>query len=100
MKASTRGFLTMVAVAAAGVVALVFGWLHVARTLFVPLQLPGLVSGGIAGIALLGAGALLVMTHLDRAASARRCDELDALLDEAAALVAARTKTRPKRRTK
>ncbi len=98
MSATTRGLLTMLAVAVAGVVALVFGWLHVARTLFVPLQVPGLVSGGIAGVALLGTGALLVSTHLERAANAKRSDELDAVLDEAAGLVAARAKAEPKKR--
>ena len=98
MTTRTRALLTMVGVAVAGLVALVFGWLHVARTLFVPLQLPALVSGGLAGIALLGAGALLLATHLERQASARRSDQLDALLDEAAALVASRSKTTRKRK--
>ena len=92
----------MVLVGIAGIAALPLGWHIVARTLFVPFQVPGLISGGLAGIALLGSAALLLNAQLERHASARRSEEIDALLDEAAALVAAaanrRGRAAPKRR--
>ena len=94
MSERTRGLATMLVIGIGGVVALVMGWLYIARTLLVPLQVPALISGGLAGLAMVGAAALLVNALLQRYADGRRSAELDALLDEAAALVASAPKLR------
>lgn len=72
-----------------GFVAIGLGWRVAARTLNVALQVPALVSGGLAGVALVLIGISFVSIQADRrlAASERAC--MDDLLDEAAELVAA-----------
>lgn len=55
------------------------GWRGVAATLVVPAQVPFLVSGAVAGVALVGAGLGLLRVHLDRVEAAeerRRTAEL------------------------
>lgn len=70
-----------------GFVAIGIGWKVAARTLFVPSQVPALVSGGLAGIALVlvGAGLASVQTGRRLAASERAQTEL--VLDEATRLL-------------
>ncbi len=46
------------------------GYRGVAATLVVPFQVPYLISGAFAGIALLGTGLALLIVHLDRTESA------------------------------
>lgn len=72
-----------------GFVTIGIGWKVAARTLFVPSQVPALVSGGLAGVALVLIGAGLVTVQADRRAAALERAQTEDLLDEAAALVAA-----------
>jgi hypothetical protein len=46
------------------------GYRGVAATLFVPFQVPFLMSGAVAGLALVGAGLALLNAHLDRTEAA------------------------------
>lgn len=54
-----------------GLWALSQGWRGAAATLFVPYQIPYLVSGGLFGLAVVGSGLTLLRVHLDRADSAQ-----------------------------
>lgn len=49
-----------------GLVLIGLAWRGVARELYVPLQTPFLVSAGIGGLAIVGAGAVLLAVHLER----------------------------------
>ena len=62
--------LVFVVVAAAGFALVGLAWRGVAATLYVVLQLPWLVSGGFAGIAVVGLGLAALITHLDRTEAA------------------------------
>ncbi len=64
------------------------GYRGVASTLFVFFQVPFLVSGGVAGIALVGAGLVLLNVHLDRTEAAQERLELAQLQREALRLLA------------
>jgi hypothetical protein len=70
-----------------GFVAIGLGWRAAARTLFVPFQVPALVSGGIGGVALIVLGAGLAATQVGRRLAAQERAETEDLLDEAAALL-------------
>ncbi len=85
---SSQGTLVFVAVLSVGFTAIAIGWKVAARTLFVPFQLPALVSGGLGGIALVLLGAGLLSVHASRSLAAQERAAFDGLLDEAAALVA------------
>jgi hypothetical protein len=71
----------------AGFVAIGLGWRAAARTLFVPFQVPALVSGGIGGLALIVLGAGLAATQVGRRLAAEERAETEDLLDEAAAVL-------------
>lgn len=76
-RASTS--LVLAAAVVAGLVLLEQGWRGVAATLFVPFQLPYLVSGAVVGVAVLGSALGLLRVHLDRVEAAeerRRTAEL------------------------
>ena len=73
----------------AGFVAIGFGWRVAARTLFVPAQVPAILSGGFAGLALVLIGAGLVTVQLERRSNALERAQTEDLLDEASALVEA-----------
>ena len=65
-----RASLVLFGVVATGFALFPVGWRGVARTQFVPLQLPWLLSAGVAGLALIG-GALGALTiHVGRRADA------------------------------
>lgn len=81
-------------IAVAGFVAIALGWRVAARTLFVPAQVPALVSGGFAGLALVLIGAGFVTVQADRRNAARERAQTEDLLDEAAALVDAVKRSR------
>ena len=71
----------------AGFVAVAFGWLGSARTLAVPLQVPYLISGALGAVALIGAGAALLTTQLERQSEAEESRALRAMIDEASRLL-------------
>ena len=65
-----RAGLVLLGVVVAGFALLPFAWRGVARTQYVPLQIPWLMSAGVAGLALIG-GALGALTiHIGRRADA------------------------------
>ena len=62
-----------------GFALLALGWRGAAATLLVPFQVPYIISGGLLGLAVLGAGLSLLTVHLDRTEAAeerRRTAEL------------------------
>jgi hypothetical protein len=61
-----QAVLVLAALAAAGFVMLGLGWRGGARTPYVPLQMPWIVSGGIAGLALIGMALGAWSIHLGR----------------------------------
>lgn len=65
-----RAALVLVGVSVAGFVLFAVAWRGVARTRFVPLQLPWLISAGVAGLALLGAALGALSIHTGRRADA------------------------------
>ncbi|MDT7572851.1 MAG: hypothetical protein QOE05_3025 [Actinomycetota bacterium] len=75
---SVRAAALLVGGVVAGFVAVGLSWRGVAPLLFVPLQLPFAVSGGIAGVALVGASIALLDIHAER----RRAAARRALLEE------------------
>jgi hypothetical protein len=68
-----RAGVVLVAVVALGFALLGFGWRGVARTPYVPFQVPWLLSAGVVGIALIGTalGALTIHVGRREAAAAR-----------------------------
>lgn len=82
--------LVLATLAVGGFVGIALGWRGAAATLFVVLQLPWVVSGAFAGVALLGAALALLMTHLDRSeAAAERAALVELQRDALRALSAA-----------
>ena len=79
--------LMFAGVVVAGFVAIGLGWRVAARTLFVPAQLPALVSGGFAGLALILVGAGLANVQTGRRLAAAERARTEALLDEATLLL-------------
>ena len=82
------GLILMGALIATGFLVLLLTWVGAARTAYVPLQIPHLVSGGLGGLALIGLGSVLIYVQWGRRDDAARRRLTDELLDEAAALVA------------
>ena len=87
----------MLVVGVAGAGALWMGWRVVARSLVAPIQVPGLVSGGLAGLALVGIACAFIDAQGDRRDAAQRADEIDMVLDEVAAMAAAMRRRRGSR---
>lgn len=77
-----------------GFIGIAIGYRAAARTLAVPLQTPALVSGGLAGLALVGLACLLTSIHMSRGDAARERREIDGLLDEARLLLEVAPKLR------
>lgn len=67
----TSTTLLLGAVVVVGLLLLSQGWRGVAAQLYVPFQMPYVVSGGIAGVALVGVGLGLLRVHLDRIEAAQ-----------------------------
>lgn len=76
------GMVLMAVLILTGLGALVFAWFSSARTLYVPLQIPALVSGGLGGIALVGMGAALLDLQITRRDAARERHLATEALDE------------------
>jgi len=64
-----------------GVIAILIGYLGISRESLVAKQLPYLISGGIGGIALVGAGAALIATE-DLRRFRTRLDRLEAMMGD------------------
>jgi hypothetical protein len=82
------GLILMGALVGTGFLVLLLTWVGAAGTLYVPLQMPHIVSGGLGGLALIGLGAVLIYVQWGRRDDAAKRRLTDELLDEAAALVA------------
>lgn len=80
--------IALAAVVVVGFALVAQAYRGVAATLFVPFQVPLLVSGGIAGVALVGAGIALLNVHLDRTEAAQERQQLADLQREALRLLA------------
>jgi hypothetical protein len=72
-----------------GLLLLAQGWRGVAGDLFVPFQLPYLVSGAVAGVAVSGAALGLLRVHLDRVEAAEERRRIATLQRETLRLLAA-----------
>lgn len=79
--------LTLAMLGAGGFVLLGLAWRGTGATLYVVLQLPWLVSGGFAGIAVLGLALASLMTHLDRTEAAAERAALASLQRDALRLL-------------
>jgi hypothetical protein len=84
--------LVLASVVITGFLLLVLGWHGVSATLFVVLQVPWAVSGSFAGIAVIGAGLALLITHLNRAEAAAERSQLAELQREALRALSAASK--------
>ena len=71
----------------AGFVAIALGWRGAAATLDVPVQVPYLVSGGLAGLALIIGGVVLVLVQLGRREAADERELVAGVLAEAHAVL-------------
>ena len=73
------------------------GYRGAAATLFVPYQVPFLVSGVFVGLALVGAGLALLSIHLDRTEAAQERREIAALQRDVLRLLARAPEARRRR---
>lgn len=64
-------------------------WRGVARTAYVALQLPWIISGGLGGLSLVAAGVTVFAVQMSRRDAARERRDLDRLVQLASDLVAA-----------
>jgi hypothetical protein len=81
-----QAVLVLAGLAIAGFVMLALGWRGGARTVYVPLQLPWFVSGGLAGLALIGMALGAWSIHLGRRQDAAHRAAVEDLVRDAAAL--------------
>lgn len=68
--------LVLAAAVLGGLALIGLGYRGAAALLLVPLQLPYLVSGGVVGLAAVGAGLALLVVHLDRTEAAQERREV------------------------
>lgn len=94
------GILMMALLAFTGFVVIGIGWWGAAKITYVALQIPRVVSGGLAGLALIGTGAALLTVQMERRNAAREQQMTDEILDEVAALVALGPQLRRIRQTR
>lgn len=71
--------LVLAGVVVAGFALVAIAYRGAAALLLVALQLPYVVSGGVIGLAAVGAGLVLLVTHLDRAEAAQERREVAGL---------------------
>ncbi len=86
--------IVLLAVVVIGFALVTQAYRGVAATLFVPFQVPLLVSGGLGGVGLAGAGIALLSVHLDRTEAAQERRQLADLQREVLRLLAVTTKER------
>lgn len=85
---ATPSLVLFAALTTGGFIAIGMGWRVAARTLIVAFQLPALVSGAMGGLALIVVGTTLANIQTQRRCAAAERADTEALLNEAAALVA------------
>ena len=83
---SAQSVIVLVLLALIGFAMLALAWRGGARTVYVPLQMPWLVSGGLAGLGLLGMALGAVSIHLSRRDDAAHRAEIEGLVRDAAEL--------------
>jgi hypothetical protein len=79
-----QAIVVLAVLALIGVAALVAGWRGAARTPYVPLQMPWLLSGTFGGVALVGLAVGAWSIHLSRRADAEAQLDLEAFCRELA----------------
>lgn len=80
--------LALAAVVLAGFGLLVLGYRGAAALLFVPFQVPYLISGAVVGLALVGGALALLIVHLDRTEAAEERRAVAALQRDVLRLLA------------
>ncbi len=90
--------LVLAAVVLAGFGLLGAGYRGAAALLFVPFQVPYLVSGAVVGLALVGAGLALLIVHLDRTEAAEERRAVAALQRDVLRLLAVAPQARERLR--
>jgi len=78
-----RAFVVLAAFVVAGFVMLAVAWRGAAATVYVPLQLPWVVSGSLAGLAVIGMGLGGWSVHLGRRQDAEHRDAVEVLVRDA-----------------
>ncbi len=86
--ASLRAAAGLALLVVAGFVVLGLAWHGAARTPYVPLETPWLISGGIGGLALVGMGLGAMSIHLSRRERAQQRAAVEQLISVAAELMA------------
>lgn len=81
-----QSIVVLVLLAIAGFVMLGLAWRGAARTIYVPLQMPWVVSGGLAGLGLIGLAYGALSIHLARRRDAIHRAHVDDLVRSAATL--------------
>jgi hypothetical protein len=71
----------------AGFLAMGLAWRGAARTFSVPVQIPWVVSGGIGGLAMIGASLGFLTVHAERRRAAVRRARLEGILQDASEVV-------------
>ena len=94
------GVALLAIVMLAGFAVVLLAWSGAARTLFVALQVPHLVSGGLGGLALIGLGAALMDIQLGRRDAAREQRLTDGVIDEVVELMGLAPALRARRRSR
>jgi hypothetical protein len=84
---AARAIAVLMLLVAAGFVVLALAWHGSARTPYVPLEVPWLVSGGIAGVAVIGMGLGALSIQLSRREAAEDRAALDELVRAAAEVI-------------
>lgn len=81
------GLVFLLLLVVTGCVVLAFSVFAISDALYVPLQMPFLVSGGFTGVAFVAAGALLAAVQAERHDRAQARFEMQEAVDELSALV-------------
>lgn len=81
------GLVLMGALVLFGFAAIAFAWFGSAKIIYVPLQIPRAVSGGLGGLALIGVGVALFDIQSHRRDEARERKLTDDVVDEVAELI-------------
>ena len=81
-----QAVVVLALLAVAGFVMLALGWRGAARTIYVPLQVPWVASGGVAGLAVLGMALGAWSIHAGRRQDAEHRADMEELVRAAAEL--------------